>query len=839
MDPARWRTLEPLLDEALEQEPDERAEWLRELGQRQPGIAADLAALLAGDENAAQSKFLERPMNVTLAGLELDGWRLVRPLGYGGMGSVWLAHRSDGRFEGSAAVKLLSLALVDDAGIARFRREGSMLARLAHPGIARLLDAGVTPQGQPYLVLDYVEGTPIDVWVRERRLPTPDRVRLFLGVLDVVAHAHASLVVHRDLKPSNILITPSGDVKLLDFGIARLLDDSEHQGDSRRSSLTEGWRALTPEYAAPEQVSGTRFGALRAPGAGDVTTAIDIYAAGVLLYVLLSGRHPTAEGCNAPAAILAALIDKQPVPLGLGDLDLVLAKALRKEPSERYATAVAFSEDLNRWFRHQPVRARPQSFAYRARKFARRNRVPVGIGLVAVVLSAVYVFTMARDRSRLSRALDQATINAARAEQVSDFTVGLFEATGAAHGPAYADSVSARDLLNRAEHRAGELASQPLLRAQMLDVIGRIRSQLGDYAKARSALEEALAVRRQFLGERHADVATTMITLASVRSLSDEDTSAIPLLRGALEIRRSLFGDDDPRTADALYALASEMHMAGDYKGAKPVTDEWMSIVQRLPMRYTPEMSDQLHNMATVLEYSHRLSEAERLARRAMSIDSAWYGAEHSRVGTDLSMLGSMAGDQGRPAEAERLYHRAIDILRRAYPNGSVDLAYALRNNAFLLTDLRRFAEAEPIWREATALFAAAGRSQELAYSACLSTLAKTLVGLGRYAEADSVLRVAFSQAPMKRPAPNIILTRARIYSAMSAVGQGRYKEAEPVLKENFDVKRRFGFVRSDMQMVSEALIKLYEAQGKPAEAAKYRLPDSVTYHGPAVPPSD
>jgi serine/threonine-protein kinase len=816
VDSERWRTLEPLLDEALELRPEQRAQWLEDLGRSSPAVAADLVALLAGDESAEQSKFLERPVNVTLAGLELDGWRLERPLGHGGMGSVWLARRSDGRFEGSAAVKLLSLALVDDAGIARFRREGSTLARLTHPGIARLLDAGVTPQGQPFLVLEYVEGTPIDVWVHERNLSTADRVELFLGVLDVVAHAHASLVVHRDLKPSNILITSSGDVKLLDFGIARLLDD---QG---RASLTEGWRALTPEYAAPEQVS---------KHTADVTTAIDIYAAGVLLYVLLSRRHPTAEGCETPGEVLTALIDKQPPPLGLGDLDIVVAKALRKEPAERYATVSAFADDLSRWLRHLPVHARPQSVTYRARKFARRNRGSVALGVAAIVLSGLYVATMARDRIRLQRALDEATINAQRAERVSDFTVGLFEATGAAHGPAYADSVSARALLDRAEQRAGELSSQPLLHAQMLDVIGRIRAQLGDLKRGRAALEEALSIRRQFLGENHADVATTMMMLASVRSLSAEDSSTLPLLRGALAIRRSLYGNDDPRTADALYALASEMHLAGDYKGAKPITDEWMAILQRLPVRYTPEMSDQLHNVATVLTYSGRLPEAERLSRRAMSIDSAWYGAEHSRVGTDLSLLGSIAGDQGHAVQAESLYHRAVALLRRAYPNGSPDLAHALRNQASLLTDLRRFPEAEPVWREAVAIYGAGGRAEELSYTTSLSMLGKTLVGLGRFVEADSVLRIAFQQAPMKRPPPNIILTRARIYAAMSQVGQGRYKEAEPILKENFDVKRRFGFVRSDMQMVSEALIKLYEAQGRPEEAAKYRLPDAVTYH--------
>ncbi|MEP7228422.1 MAG: serine/threonine-protein kinase, partial [Gemmatimonadales bacterium] len=258
-------------------------------------------------------------------------------------------------------LSILNLALLSPAGQERFRREGSVLARLSHPGIARLLDAGLSGAGQPYLVLEYVQGQPIDAFADQHGLSQAERIRLLLQVFAAVEHAHTHLIVHRDLKPSNILVTPEGVVKLLDFGIAKLLD-GESGGD--RSALTiDGGRVLTPQYAAPEQVRGE-----------PLTVGADIYSLGVLLYLLVSGRHPTAEGCRTPAESIHALLETEPAALHLGDLDNILAKALQKSPADRYHTVAAFADDLERYLLHQPVSARAHSLAYRVKKFSRRNR---------------------------------------------------------------------------------------------------------------------------------------------------------------------------------------------------------------------------------------------------------------------------------------------------------------------------------------------------------------------------------------------------------------------------------------------------------------------------------
>jgi hypothetical protein len=370
-----WRTIEPLLDEAFDLPPAARVTWLESLRARAPLIAAEVSALLSADDVADREGFLSHPVEITLAGLEIGAYTLERPLGHGGMGSVWLARRTDGRIDGMAAVKLLNFALSGTWGRERFRREGSMLARVAHPGIARLLDAGVSVGGQPYLVLEYVQGAPIDQYAIERQLSSEARVRLLLQVLDAVEHAHANLVVHGDLKPSNILVTADGVAKLLDFGIAKLLDGAL---DAACLDVTmEGGCAFTPAFAAPEQATG-----------GAITTATDVYACGVLLYLLLGGRHPTAEGCHLHVDVLRALAEVEPTPIGPDDIDRILRKALRKAPGERYVTVAALAEDLQRWLQREAVGVRPASIGDRLRLLLRQH-LAATTGVVAVLLISI------------------------------------------------------------------------------------------------------------------------------------------------------------------------------------------------------------------------------------------------------------------------------------------------------------------------------------------------------------------------------------------------------------------------------------------------------------------
>jgi serine/threonine protein kinase len=304
-------------------------------------MAAELAELLNGESMADQRGFLTEPLEVSHDRLTLGVYVLERPLGEGGMGSVWLAHRSDAP-DHRVAVKLLNFTRLGAVGEERFRREGMALARLDHPGIARFHEAGVGAAGQPYLVLEYVDGAPIDIFARDHALGMDQRIRLVLQVLAAVDHAHAHRIVHRDLKPSNILVSGDSIVKLLDFGIAKLLDDGKN---GAHTTLTvKGGHAFTPEFAAPEQIRGSV-----------ISAATDIYALGVLLYVLVAGRHPTAEGRRNPGAAILALLEAEPAPIEPPSLDRVVQRALRKAPEERYQTAAAFADGLSRYLENPPA----------------------------------------------------------------------------------------------------------------------------------------------------------------------------------------------------------------------------------------------------------------------------------------------------------------------------------------------------------------------------------------------------------------------------------------------------------------------------------------------------
>ena len=425
LSPERWQEISPYLDQVLSLPEDERAAWLDSFRAEKPGLVDLVFELLQEHRALAEQHFLERgpamAANSSLAGQTLAGqtvgaYTLISPIGQGGMGSVWLAERSDGRFKRHVAVKFLRFS-VAATGAARFKREGRILGQLAHPHIAELIDAGVTADHEPYLVLEHVDGEDVDKYCDQHKLDVDARLHLFLGVLSAVGHAHSNLIVHRDLKPSNVLVSNDGQVKLLDFGIAKLLAD-DATAENATLVTVEGGGALTPQFAAPEQVTG-----------GAITTATDVYALGVLLYLLLTGQHPAGSGSHSSADLVKAIVETEPrrasdtvnssksesetanaasratTPDRLrrqlrGDLDTILTKALKKNPQERYASVTAFSEDLQRYLKHEPISARPDSFTYRASKFVYRNKVGAALAALALIGIASAIIAIRREARR-------------------------------------------------------------------------------------------------------------------------------------------------------------------------------------------------------------------------------------------------------------------------------------------------------------------------------------------------------------------------------------------------------------------------------------------------------
>jgi serine/threonine-protein kinase len=548
------------------------------------------------------------------------------------MGTVWLARRTDGQFEGHAAVKLLNLGLLSPSGEARFRREGSVLARLTDPGIARLMDAGVTPGGQPYLVLEYVDGVRIDSYAEEHGLSTEARIQLVLDMLAAIGHAHANLIVHRDIKPSNILVTRDGTVKLLDFGIAKLLSDDI---DGESSALTvETTRMLTPEFAAPEQVSGE-----------PITTATDVYAAGVLLYMLVSGHHPTAMGCRTPADTVRALREVRAARLGLGDLDSILAKALHKEPRLRYQTVDVFSDDLRRYLRHEPVRARRDSLAYRARKFVRRHRAGVtGVTLASVAVLAATAFSLVQ-MSEAQRQRDAALYESQRADAQVEFQSQLMSQIGerpitmreildrsrvalereyngnprlltsillqlSARYADLGDSKIRGSLLAQADSLATTTGDRGQLIEARCDIVDNLRTQ-GRYDEARQLLDSAESMLRATPNPR-----AEVTCLQSIADLENEagpaHDRAVPAIRRAIFIRDSLGETRDMAYVGLFSSLADALDEQGQHRPSLATYDSAMAILDRSGRGETMTRAILQHDRAVTLMNLGEVASAER-----------------------------------------------------------------------------------------------------------------------------------------------------------------------------------------------------------------------------------
>ena len=686
IDATTWTLVSPLLDEALDLSPEARPGFLLRLSESSPHLAGLLADLLTDHEAAVASGFLDalalEPR--TLAGTRIGAYTLEAPLGSGGMGTVWKARRSDGRFEGVAAVKFVHLAVLDREGRERFRREGTALARLSHPNIARLLDAGVTDLGQPFLVIDFVDGVRIDRYVDEQRLDLEARLRLFLQVADAVAHAHANLVVHRDLKPSNVLVDQSGQVKLLDFGIAQLLD---RDGDAAGNAP----RALTPEFAAPEQVRG-----------GAVTTATDVYALGVLLYRLLTGRHPTGLGLASPAEHARATVELIPelasavAPPGrrrrlAGDLDVILATALEKAPADRYASVEALAIDVRRHMRREPIAVRADSRLYRLRTFARRHRAGVGVAVAVTLALAGAAATMWVQARQSARDRDFALQQLARAEATGDMNAFLLSDAAPFGRP-----FTAGDLLSRAEalltrHPASPPDSSTV---ESLISIGTQFMAQDEEGNARRVLGRAFELAQELPASAIATRAKAGCAMANVLARGDLDD----LKRAAALAGESLATVPlaQPFTLDRVFChrmVATVARQAGDDD-----TDIAHALEARRLLHASGLGSALAHltvdmELAEAYRSGGRQAEAERAFREAFARLEALGRDRTERAGTLLNNWGLTLLFLGRPREADDAFRRAVEISSADDAQASVS-PMLLLNAARPVLELGREAEA-------------------------------------------------------------------------------------------------------------------------------------------------
>ena len=744
-DKAQWETLSPLLDELLALDGPARVARLDALRRERPELAADLADLLAQHTAAEREGFLEggllRPADEpTLEGQVIGSYTLDRLLGEGGMGAVWLAHRSDGLYETRVAIKLLNPALLGPGGIERFRREGRALGRLTHPNIARLIDAGVTGSGQPYLVLEFVEGGTITAWCDARALDAQARVRLFLSVLAAVTHAHAKLILHRDLKPSNILVASDGQVKLVDFGIAKLLDDDG--GGAAPPGLTQvAGPAFTPDYASPEQVQG-----------GEVSVATDVYALGVLLYVLLTGRHPTAGGDTSPLERLRAIVETDPVRSRAlrGDLDNIVLKALKKSPAERYQSAEAFAEDLRRYLDHEPVSARADSFAYRASKFVARHRL--GVTATAIVLATIVAATVVAVRQAVeaTRQRDRAVSLAMRNDAVIDFFTDALTEVAPTDEP-----VRVADLLERSQEVLLGEEAIPEHRAAILSVLGGYYLSSGKPAQADELLKRS----------RELTETTTDLELRS--KILCESGYAASLL-GRLDDANAMLEKGLALSAESPSAAVRCLRNRGfisqntnDPKGALEYAQKARARLKDYPVP-NPAMEAQiLADIAAAHYLAGRNGNAERFYAEAMDKLTKMGRGDSPGAFFLRNNWGLASNSSGDPRRALEQYDEAIRIATTRSIGGEPP-PYLLLNRASALSALAHYDEALAAYQVALDAAEKSGNAAVRVGSRAYRANTYFLLGdfrraeqdlaviapeIGKAVPADSVPAMAFLQA--------------------------------------------------------------------------------------------
>lgn len=813
----RWSEISAVLDDAFDRAPDDPASVLDEVCD-DPDLRAEVLDFLdAGDDldvldrdaashaadlfadTDAWSGMLAGDIASALgggadddgieSGTRLGPFCVDDEIGRGGMSTVYRAHRDDGTFEQNVAIKLMR-RLPDRDAVERFRAERQILASLDHPNVARVFDGGTTQDGQPYLVMEYVEGKPITTYCDDAELPLDDRIRLFQTVAQAVQHAHQNLIVHRDLKPNNILVTPEGTVKLLDFGIAKVLDASVHRANVNAPSTRTGFHLMTPEYAAPEQVKG-----------GAITTATDVYALGVLLYELLTGHRPYQLQKRSAYDIVQAVVEADPTrpstivletrevgPPGArhtvtpeavssarqlkpeqlrrrlrGDLDAIILRTLRKDPDDRYRTADALADELHRFRTDQPVEARTGTLRYRLQKLVQRNRSAVAAAAVAVVLLIGYALTVTYQAQRIAAERD-------KSEAVTRFITSLFE-TSDPFTTGSSERITVREVVDRGAARIRtDLANQPLVRAEVETVIGTVYASMGLYAEADSMLFDALRARHRNDVEPEA-LAATENALGRSAFRQGNYERADSLHSQALERMIRAFGENDPRTTTSRSGLAILHGEWGNYARAESLYRKNMEIEQ---MRGRTVSATTYHNIASTIQM------------------------------------------QGRFEEALAMHERSIAMYRDQEGQTSVAMANALTRTALTLHRMGRLDRAEELYREGLQMRRDLLTDNHPHIASSCVRLSWLLVQKGETDEAETLINEGINVLKAVLPPEHWQITAAEGIRGLVWARQGRVQEAVPPLQRSFRVmNQRFGPADWRTQSAGQALAQIYTAIGR------------------------
>lgn len=864
---APWERIESLFHELLDLPPPDRERQLAASCGDDEQLRRELAELLAAHDAAGPLGKLGQEPQVNPALEWVGPYRLDRMLGEGGMGVVYLAERSGDGFTQTVALKLIRSGYATASLEMRLAEERRILARLEHPGIARFIDGGTTSTGQPYVAMEYVEGLDLVQYCVAHALTLRERLMLFAAVCDAVHYAHQQLVVHRDLKPGNIHVTKDGRPKLLDFGLAKVLE-----GDaSLDAAQTSPW--VTIAYASPEQLRHSR-----------VSTLTDIYALGVVLYELLTGRRPHDLTGLGPAEMVRVVCEEPVRPPSnaveqtasvsesadrirkaiRGDLDVIVLKALSKEPDRRYNSAGALAQDVRRFLHGRTVLARPDSFWYRASKFTVRHSA--GVAAAALVLLCLTIgLGVALWQAREARLARQRAETAMRqSEDVTSFLLGLVAASDPMS--AIVDTVAAREILRRGTAEAERLSAQPALQARMFDALGEIYDKLGRHTDGEWLLTRSLTLRRAKFGNEHADVAISLQRLGTHYRTMSAYARAESLYLESLAMKQHLLGPDDPTVAETLGMLGFLMPYLGRVSDSEAYYRRAVSILRRALPPTDDRLSTMLIPFATSQERTGKIDDAEATLREAIDLRQLAHGQKHVSVAEgEIFLADLLANHRAQYADAERLFRQALAVQRNEYGDRSLQLIHAMNSLsdivergghtdeaeallrqmlairraalgptneqvgeskaslAEFLRRHRRYAESEQLYREALATYDATVGHQHALVAGATADLAKLLTDVGRYREADRLFLDAIA-LDERLSGPN----HMRIAAWLAERGKlltktGRYRDSEA------DLTRALAIVESqrpeehaDLERVLRGFVSLYRAWGRPSDANRY-----------------